>query len=62
MIVRRTLLAAALVVDQRVMRPGDGGAAGQQDQRVEQGKLERVDDGQALGRPLRGDRRGADHS
>ena len=53
------LFAAALVVDQRMVRPGDGGAAGQQDQRVEQRQFERIDDGQALGRPLRGDRRSA---
>eukprot|EP01088_Endostelium_zonatum_P004172 TRINITY_DN15393_c0_g1_i1.p1 TRINITY_DN15393_c0_g1~~TRINITY_DN15393_c0_g1_i1.p1 ORF type:complete len:297 (+),score=-1.57 TRINITY_DN15393_c0_g1_i1:1-891(+) len=53
------LFAAALVVDQRVVRPGDGGAAGEQDQRVEQGEFEGVDDLQPLGRPLRGDRGGA---
>ena len=45
--------ALAVVVEQRVMRPGDGGARGQEDQRVDQRQMPGIEDLDALGRPFR---------
>ena len=45
------LEALAIVVEQRVVRPGDGGARGQQDQRVDQRQVPGIEDLDALGRP-----------
>ena len=44
-------------MDQRVVRPGDGGARAEQDQRVEQRELERIHHLDALGREQPLDRR-----
>ena len=49
--VRPALQPLAVVVQQRVVGPGDGRARGQQDQRVEQRQVERVENLGALGRP-----------
>ena len=42
----------AIIVQQAVMRPGDRGARGQQDQRVEQRQMEGVEHFRALRRPV----------
>ena len=45
------LQALAVAVDQRVMRPGDGGARAQQDEGVEEREAERIEHLDALWRP-----------
>ena len=47
----------AIAMDERVVRVGDGRARTEQDQRVEQREVERIDDLDPLGRPLFGRRR-----
>ena len=45
--------ALAIVLEQCVMRPGHGGARGQQDQRVDQWQMPGIEDLDVHGRPLR---------
>ena len=44
--------ALAIVVEERVVRPGDGGARGEQDERVEEREVPGVEDLDALRRPV----------
>ena len=53
--------ALAVVLQQRVVRPGHGGARGQQDQRVEEGKVPGVEHLDSLRRPVSAGERGARH-
>ena len=53
------LQALAVVLQQRVMRPGDGRAGGQQDQRVEQRQVPRIEGLDALRRPHAAEQFGA---
>ena len=55
--------ALAVIVEERVMGPGDGGAGGEKDQRVDQRQMPGIEDVGALGRPDasgRGHARGLD--
>src|SRR5689334_22807749 len=45
------LQALAVVADKRVMRPGHGGARGEEDQRVDERQMPGIEDIDALGRP-----------